>query len=49
MFGLYDNYVSLWLLAKAIVGKLRLVLLVPVSFDAIHFFLTCVEEPLSTL
>ena len=49
MFGLYDDYVSLWLLARAIVGKLRLVLLVPVCLDAVHLFLACVEEPLSAL
>ena len=49
MLGLYHDYVSLWLLIRAIIGKARLVLLVPVSFDAVHFLLTCVEKPLSTL
>ena len=49
MLGLYHDYVSLWLLIWAIVGKTRLVLLVPVCFDAVHFFLACVEEPWSTL
>ena len=49
MLGLYHDYVSLWLLIGAIVGKAGLVLLVPVSLDAVHFFLTCVEKPLITL
>ena len=49
MLRLYHDYVSLWLLIGAIVGKARLVLLVPVCFYAVHFFLTCVEEPWPTL